>query len=91
MCDEISKIDFDIALLGCGGYGLPLCNFIKEKLNKSAIYVGGGLQLLFGVMGSRWDNDFWNELIKKHNIKFIRPSGNEICNNLQTIENGCYW
>lgn len=91
MCNEISKIDFDIALLGCGGYGLPLCNFIKEKLNKSAIYIGGGLQLIFGVTGNRWNNNFWKELIDKHNIKFIRPSGNEICSNLQTIENGCYW
>ena len=53
MCDDISKIDFDVALLGCGGYGLPLCNYIRHTLGKSAIYVGGGLQLLFGVMGSR--------------------------------------
>ena len=92
MCNQISKIDFDVALLGCGGYGLPLCNFIKTDLNKSAIYIGGGLQLLFGVIGSRWEsNNFWDALIKKHNIKFIKPSGNEICKNLKTIENGCYW
>ena len=44
MCKDISKLDFDIALLGCGGYGLPLCNFIYKEMNKSAIYVGGGLQ-----------------------------------------------
>ena len=28
MCNDIQTLDFDIALLGCGGYGLPLCNFI---------------------------------------------------------------
>ena len=31
MCDDISKLDFDIALLGCGGYGLPLCHYIHES------------------------------------------------------------
>jgi len=35
MCNDIEKLEFDIALLGCGGYGLPLCNFIKTKMNKS--------------------------------------------------------
>lgn len=92
MCKDISKIEFDIALLGCGGYGLPICNFIKTKLNKSAIYVGGGLQLLFGVMGTRWENNkMWREIIKENDSKFIRPSGDEICRNYKTIENGSYW
>ena len=99
MCNDIKKLNdefnFDIALLGCGGYGLPLCNFIKTKLNKSAIYIGGGLQLLFGVMGHRWENrDDWKQIIKDNNEpnnKFIRPSGDEIISNKNAIENGCYW
>lgn len=99
MCNDIKKLNddynFDIALLGCGGYGLPLCNFIKMNLNKSAIYVGGGLQLLFGVMGHRWENrDDWKQIMQDNqepNNKFIRPSGDEIINNKNAIENGCYW
>ncbi len=92
MKDEIRKLDFDIALLSCGGYGLPLCNFIKTELKKSSIYVGGGLQLLFGVMGKRWENsDFWKKIIKDNNTRFIRPSNNELINQYQSIENGCYW
>lgn len=92
MCQDISKLDFDVALLGCGGYGLPLCNFIKSKLNKSAIYIGGGLQLLFGVMGKRWENnDMWKKIIKENDCKFIRPNQEEMCENLNTIEYGCYW
>ena len=92
MCNDIENIDFDIALLGCGGYGLPLCNFIKTKLHKSAIYVGGGLQLLFGVMGGRWKNiEMWKNIIQENDTKFVYPSGNEICNNFKSIENGCYW
>ena len=92
MCKEIRNIDFDVALLGCGGYGLPLCDIIKTRFNKSAIYVGGGLQLMFGVMGKRWeDNEMWKQIIKDNDCKFIRPSQEELCPNLNTIEGGCYW
>ena len=92
MCEDIKYIDFDIALLGCGGYGLPLCHFIKTELNKSAIYIGGGLQLLFGVFGNRWENsEFWKKIIEENECKFIKPSEEEICKNSNTIENNCYW
>lgn len=74
---DISKIDFDVAILGCGGYGVPLCGYIKKQLGKSAIYIGGGLQLMFGVMGGRWENgEFWKSRILE-GAKFVRPSTNE--------------
>jgi hypothetical protein len=92
MCKEIEKLDFDIALLGCGCYGHPLCDYIKHQLNKSSIYVGGGLQLLFGVMGKRWEStDLWKQIIKENNCQFIRPSGDEIPKNSNRVEGGCYW
>jgi len=94
ICKDIEKLDFDIALLGCGGYGLPLANFIYKKLDKSAIYVGGGLQLLFGVMGRRWttqENGVWLKIFKENDSKIIRPSGDEIPKNIDRVENGCYW
>lgn len=92
MCNDIKKIDFDIALLSCGGYGLLLCDFIKEKLHKSAIYIGGGLQLMFGVMGKRWENrEDWKKIIQENNCNFIQPSGDEVPNNKHLLEGGCYW
>ena len=92
MTNDISKLDFDIALLGCGGYGLPLCEFIKSKMNKSAIYIGGGLQLLFGVMGKRWEsNPLLHKINRENNTKFIRPSNSEMISNQNKIEDGCYW
>ena len=92
MSNDIKKLDFDIALLGCGGYGLPLCNYIKTKMNKSAIYIGGGLQLLFGIIGNRWENnDMWKKIILENDCKFIKPSGDEIIQNNSRIEGGCYW
>lgn len=92
MCRDIEKLDFDIAILGCGGYGLPLCNFVKTKLGKSAIYIGSGLQLLFGVMGKRWENiEMWKNIIQDNETSFIKPSNDEICQNMSSIESGCYW
>jgi hypothetical protein len=54
--EEIQNIGyFDIALLGCGGYGLPLMTYISGlDFAPSAIYVGGSLQLFFGIHGARW-------------------------------------
>jgi hypothetical protein len=92
MCNDISKLDFDVALLGCGGYGLPLCHYIKTTLGKSAIYVGGGLQLLFGVMGKRWEtNEMWKRIIAENDTKFVKPSQAEQIPNQTNIEGGCYW
>lgn len=88
MCDEISKIDFDIALLGCGSYGLPLTDFIKTNLNKSAIYVGGGLQLYFGILGKRWEGD---EIKTEKNEFWTRPEENEKPSRGNLVEGGCYW
>jgi hypothetical protein len=89
MCMDISNIDFDIALLGCGSYGLPLSNFIKTKLNKSAIYIGGGLQLYFGIKGKRWDNS--PDVTKFYNDHWVRPGQEETPQSGKLVEGGCYW
>ena len=85
---EINNIDFDIALLGCGAYGLPLGSYIKS-IGKQAIVVGGCLQLLFGIMGKRWEND---EVIKEYINKYwVRPAENEKPYLAGNVEDGCYW
>ena len=92
MCMDIAKLDFDIALVACGGYGMPICNFIKSNLNKSAIYIGGGLQLFFGIMGKRWEkSEFWVKHIEKYGTQFVRPSEDEIIKEKENVEDGCYW
>lgn len=89
MCTDISGIDFDIALLGCGSYGMPLGNYIKNDLKKSAVYVGGGLQLYFGIKGKRWDNS--SDVTKFYNDWWIRPSIEETPEFGKYVEGGCYW
>lgn len=89
MCKDISNIEFDIALLGCGSYGLPLSDFIKSKLNKSAIYIGGGLQLYFGIKGKRWDKS--SDITINYNKYWVRPNQEETPQSGKLVEGGCYW
>jgi len=68
---ELSDANFDIALLSCGSYAIPLGVHIRDNLQKQAIYVGGVLQLYFGIMGRRYDNIFFTDQINQD--KFIYP------------------
>lgn len=56
---EINKIDFDIAIIGCGAYGFPLAAYVK-RMGKQAVHMGGASQILFGVKGQRWVSPEWN-------------------------------
>jgi hypothetical protein len=90
--EEIKKIkdEFDIALCSCGGYGNLVCAEIF-KMDKSAIYVGGVLQMFFGIYGNRWLKEK-PEILKIYmNKHWSRPSENEKPNGHNNIENGCYW
>lgn len=90
LTSEITSIQdqFDIALLGCGGYAMPLSLHIKS-LGKGAIMYGGALQLLFGIMGQRWESmpQYTNVMTSA----WVRPSAEERPLIWKDIENGCYW
>ncbi len=53
--NKIESVDFDIALIGAGGLGIPLAAFVKS-LGRIGLSLGGHLQVLFGVLGDRWRN-----------------------------------
>jgi len=87
MKNEIIKIDFDIALIGAGAYGLPLAHFCK-KIGKKGLHLGGATQLLFGIYGERWKN---SEEFKLINSYWKRPYEFEKPEAFKKVENGCYW
>ncbi len=88
MYTEAMKIDFDIAIIGCGAYGFPLAAKLKQA-GKQAIHLGGATQLLFGIWGNRWENI---PAIKKlKNEHWVRPSAEETPSNAQAVEGACYW
>jgi hypothetical protein len=85
---KIDLLNFDIALIGAGAYGLPLAAHIKN-MGKQAIHMGGLTQILFGIMGSRWENN--SHVLKQVNEYWVRPNYSEIPKNCKNVENGCYW
>ncbi len=83
---EIVKHEFDVALIGAGAYGTHLCWFIKS-LNKQAIQTGGATQLLFGIMGKRWEK-------RQHVTRYVTSSWTRPVTKPQgaeKVEKGCYW
>jgi hypothetical protein len=102
MEDKISSIDFDICILGCGAYGLPLAAHVK-RLGKKSIHLGGGVQLLFGIKGKRWEKQYenvWNyrpneeintNYIDLFNDNWIYPGADERPVNAIKVEDACYW
>jgi hypothetical protein len=89
MKNEILNIDFDIAIIGCGAFGLPLGSFIKESVKKTAIHLGGPVQILFGVMGKRWETN--SGIMRFHNEYWTRPLPEETPESYMSVEKGCYW
>ena len=89
MKSEIAKKDFDVALIGCGAYGMPLAAYVKT-LGKVGIQLAGWTQMLFGVYGERWvsQQSQYHKFINKY---WIRPSENETPQKAKDIESGCYW
>lgn len=99
MEDEMANIDFDICILGCGAYGLPLAATVK-RMGKKSVHIGGGSQLIFGIKGKRWDNDgyHWQSLPQLYtnysslyNEYWVRPSQEETPVAANNVEGACYW
>ena len=91
---ELNKsFNFDIALVSCGGFGMILSDFIYSELNKSSIYVGGSLQLYFGIIGNRWRrHPIISKLINEKWVNVVeedKPS--LLALNPRLCENSCYW
>jgi hypothetical protein len=90
---QIDEIDYDICLIGCGAYGLPLAAHVK-RMGKKAVHLGGSLQLLFGIKGKRWENPMYNPMYNYANLMnehWVSPSEAERPPNAQIVEGATYW
>jgi hypothetical protein len=90
ICAEIDKHEYDVVLLGVGALGIPLASYIKGK-GKVAISLGGHLQVLFGINGSRWKKDaYWNT--HYFNESWIDlPQKYHPVNKEELTDNSAYW
>ena len=102
MENEIAKIDFDVCIIGCGAYGLPLAAYVK-RMGKQAIHLAGGTQLLFGILGNRWVKQYGDVLHYRPDIDininyrplfneyWIYPLKEDTPDNANIVEGACYW
>lgn len=84
-----NRFNFDIALVSAGGFGMIVSEYIYSQLDSSVIYIGGPLQLYFGINGGRWksnetiranQNQYWTQVMEED-----RPKDPRLC------ENSSYW
>lgn len=84
----VSQGNYDIALFGCGGLGLPFTKLAKDA-GKVGIHLGGHLQLLFGIYGKRHLSQHWH---RQHiNSAWLRPAASEVPLSADRVEGSCYW
>ena len=84
ICEGISHTQFDVALVSCGAYSSLIGNYIREKMGKDVITIGGELLSTFGIKIGRNKNGQFNEYwvsVPDH----LKPK------DYMKIEDGCYW
>jgi glycosyltransferase involved in cell wall biosynthesis len=84
LATDVESKEFDVALIGAGAWSLPLGRRIKE-MGKSAIHMGGEMQLLFGIKGKRW------EYAMIYNSAWVNSDPDETPKDANRVEDGCYW
>jgi hypothetical protein len=89
MCAQMTSLaPFDVAIVGAGAWSIPLIAHAKA-IGAWAIHLGGGVQLLFGIAGRRWDAT--TESARLRTEAWTRPSASETPEGVDEVEGGCYW
>ena len=92
MKKQMNETDYDIALIGCGAYGFNLAAHAK-RMGKKGFHLGGVLQVLFGIIGERWENPKQGNgvYLKLLNNHWVRPMDSEKPKQSFLVENNTYW
>ncbi len=88
MKSEMKKMDFDVAIIGCGAYGFPLAAFVKQ-MGKKAVHLGGSVASLFGIRSNAVEKN--KKLLPLVNDLWVRPSQEETPRGIEMVENSRYW
>lgn len=81
--------EYDVALVAAGGYGMIIADVIYTECHKSVIYIGGALQIFFGIIGKRWFDN--KQVLQLMTDEWVRPGAAEKPANFTRVEKGCYW
>jgi hypothetical protein len=88
MCEDMSSLRFDVAIVGAGAWSIPLVAHAKS-LGAWAIHLGGATQILFGIKGKAWEAN--QQVTSFFNEAWTRPSADETPQLIRKIEDGRYW
>jgi hypothetical protein len=88
MLEQASKVEYDVALIGAGAYGLSLAAGIKRQ-GKQAVLMGGAVQMLFGIKGRRWSAR--PEFLRLMNAAWVFPQAAELPPGAAQANSASYW
>lgn len=78
----------DAALISAGSYGMPLASHAHSH-GLPVVYMGGALQLLFGIGGARWSGS--EALASITGPGWVRPERSLAPRGARLVERGAYW
>lgn len=82
--------EYDVALLSCGSYAVPLGARLKKD-GKKAIVLGGMLQLMFGIKGTRWEQSR-PDIVALYNDSWVRADNNyKVAGAEKMVDGAAYW
>jgi len=88
--EELTQLEpFDVALVAAGGYGMLFADYIHTEMKRSVMYIGGALQLFFGIIGKRWFSN--TQIMDCVTDDWVRPDALDQPPNFKRVEKGCYW
>jgi hypothetical protein len=93
MREQVEAVEFDVAIIGAGAYGLPLAAHVKD-MGRKAVHMGGVTQILFGIAGSRWERRIpggYPPLTRFMNEHWTRPLPEETPAGFRSVDEGAYW
>jgi len=94
ICEDLAPLvaNSDVVILSCGVYGGFISRFVNQ-LGKNVFYVGGDLQIWFGIMGARWRDSVGKQqnFIDSSEYWITKIPEDYVYSNSSSIESSCYW
>ena len=88
LTEDVLRTNPQATVIGAGAFGLPLAAALARS-GTIALHISGALQLWFGIMGGRWDNN--TRITSLQNERWVRPSSVERPDGWRLLEGGAYW
>lgn len=83
LVETVLQADFEVAIIGAGGFGAPLAHAVSAA-GRKAIHTAGATQLMFGIRGKRWDRD--SQLARVFDSTWVRPIEDDLSPEIKALD-----